>query len=225
MSQWIQWIRDFVKRWFINLVDGLDTLDLSNRKIIMEKVSKIPTSTKELELFKDVWNDLSNSAEVKKKVNDVLDKIEDCDESTQIYFNQWFKEFMLSISHLDDKTREEILKPCGIGCAKALMLNKFKEVKNKSKNLESFIKNINEVMGEGELFTYVNENLIRVVYPKCFCPLVDNNFVSSSNLCNCSKEWLHTNFSAALEKAVEIEQVVTVLSGGKECRFNINITQ
>lgn len=161
-------------------------------------MSKIPASTKELGLFKVIWHDLSNSAEIKKKVNDILDKIEDCDEPTQVYFIQWFK---------------------------ALMLNKFKEVKNKSKNLESFIKTINEVMREGELFTYVNDNLIRVVYPNFFCPLVDNKFISSPNLCNNSKEWLHTNLSAVLEKAVEIEQVDTILSGGKECRFNVNITQ
>ena len=61
-----------------------------------------------------------------------------------------------------------------------------------------------------------------VGYPRCLCPQVDAGFVDSPAHCECSRQSILYVMEELLPgKDIRVEELETVLSGGRECRFRI----
>ena len=64
-----------------------------------------------------------------------------------------------------------------------------------------------------------------VVYPQCYCEQIKGLPPGSvpDAYCHCSVGWIRELFEQATGRAVKVERVKTVLSGGGECRFRVTL--
>ena len=81
-----------------------------------------------------------------------------------------------------------------------------------------------EIRTFGVFFADVIEpgRVYEVGYPRCLCPQVDAGFVDSAAHCECSRQSILYVLEELLPgKDIRVEELETVLSGGRECRFRI----
>jgi hypothetical protein len=65
---------------------------------------------------------------------------------------------------------------------------------------------------------------VELTYQHCACDLVQNGYVNTPLLCECSRQSLLYNWEAVFgEGKVEVELLQSILGGGDCCRFAIRI--
>ena len=68
-------------------------------------------------------------------------------------------------------------------------------------------------------------DVVKVTYPRCFCPLVsDFKEPLSASYCFCSAGWLKEVYETVSGKPVTVEIVETVKRGAQRCRFNVKLS-
>ena len=88
--------------------------------------------------------------------------------------------------------------------------------------LDGWLTKMREWIGEENVRH--EENVIKLTYNKCYCPIVQNSQPGAfKNFCDCSRGWLKENFEAVLEKQVGVELEDSIMRGGNQCKFTIYI--
>jgi hypothetical protein len=144
----------------------------------------------------------------------------DLDKDFKIFLKHWFSGFMQGIKELDGDQLLKILEMTGRACFKIHSSGSFWEIWEATRDIDSFLSKINEFHGE-EIYRRI-DNKIFVTYPRCRCPLVNYDIVTSSVICNCFN-WLGENFETILKEPVKVYTKNTILKGAKKCQFIIFI--
>jgi len=158
------------------------------------------------------------SNQVKKITREEKDP--ELDRDFKIFLKHWFLGFLQGIKELDDEKLLKILEMTGRACVKIHSSGSFWEIWEATRNIDDFLSKINEFHGE-EIYRRV-DNKIFVSFPRCRCPLVKYDIVTSSVICNCFN-WLGENFETILKKPVKVFTKETILKGAESCQFIIFI--
>ena len=130
--------------------------------------------------------------------------------------------FMMGVESLDEDSRRKVLTECGKACARSYTIQVFREVMEKSADLDSFLRNLSQ---RGSVSTYerITADTIRVVYKECGCDLVRLGLVKSPTLCACSAADLCENLEQALGDPVRVKMESSILQGASHCEFTVTL--
>lgn len=136
------------------------------------------------------------------------------------FLHNWISNLMKSMErHLEKKLRTDLLEDCGRACAKR---HAQKEALKFKGDLEGWMSTMKKWVG-GENVQR-EKSSVRVVYSKCYCPLVQGaSPFMSETYCNCSRGWLKEVFETVMEKPIAVKLEDSIMKGGKQCRFIISI--
>jgi predicted hydrocarbon binding protein len=136
----------------------------------------------------------------------------------QKFGRDWILSLMkIMDSHLDGETKIKLMEECGRACARR---STKKEALKFRGQLDGWLEKMKKWIGEENIQKI--ENSVRVVYSRCFCPLVQNSPpILSDTYCNCSRGWLKENFETVVGRSVKVKIEDSIMRGGKECRFSI----
>ncbi len=114
-----------------------------------------------------------------------------------------------------------VMKPCGYQCISGNVIKRAKALYEASKNLDDFLRMMNEKrIGGGKL--HIKDEKIIGIYERCYCGLVKAIKDLSPLYCNCSAGWYERLFSSVLGRPVDVKKVRTILDGSAECEFEIS---
>jgi hypothetical protein len=142
-----------------------------------------------------------------------MDEIE---KGLKEFLDFWFAGFMLGIDALDAPSRKSVLHACGKACAQSYTVQVFRDVAQRSADLDSFLRNLSE-RGSGSRYERARPDTIRVTYSSCGCDLVRLGLVRSPELCECSAANLKENFEQSWGAPVSVEVETSILRGGTQC--------
>jgi predicted hydrocarbon binding protein len=132
------------------------------------------------------------------------------------FVHNWISNLMKNMdNHLDEAIKIKLMEECGRACAR----NHTKKDALKFKGqLDGWLAKMKTWVGEENI--QKEGNLVRVVYNKCFCPIIqDSQLILSDTYCNCSRGWLKENFETVLERPVKVKLEDSIMKGGKQCSF------
>lgn len=134
------------------------------------------------------------------------------------FVHDWISNLMKNMdSHLDEETKIKIMEECGRACAKN---HTKKEALKSQGQLDGWLTKMKKWIGEENV--QKEKNLVRVIYSKCYCPILqDSQPILSNTYCHCSRGWLKENFETVLERPVKVKLEDSIMRGGKQCRFSI----
>ena len=138
----------------------------------------------------------------------------------QKFLHDWLSILMKNMdAQLDEDSKIKVLEECGRVCAQKH--TKAEALKSKG-DLDGWLNMMKKWVGSNNV--QKEGNSVRVVYSKCFCPLVGGlEPLLSKTFCNCSRGWLKENFETVVGKAVDVRLEDSIMRGGKECRFTVLI--
>jgi len=140
-------------------------------------------------------------------------------------FNQTFFNTLESgIEKLPQSEREELYRPCAVGCVQNYVL---KEQQRQFAECGGDLDLQYEKYGRSEFFfadIIERGRVYEIGYPRCLCPAVDAGLASAPVHCECSRQSILYVLNTLLpEKKIQVEQIRTVLSGAQECRFRVTV--
>jgi hypothetical protein len=161
--------------------------------------------------------------ETKKKL---LDQCVSCQKiSTDTDMAQCVKEVMIQFDQVvpDKKKRDAVMEKLGNSCFHNFFAKIAEDVKKRSNGIEEIIQNINIASG-GEHFKLI-KNKIHATFNQCLCQVGVKETVEpiSKTYCSCSLGWMKSLFNLLLEQNFSVELIESVVSGGENCRFLINL--
>jgi predicted hydrocarbon binding protein len=114
-----------------------------------------------------------------------------------------------------------VMKPCSYHCISDSTIARAKTLCAKSKNLEDFLRLLNERrIGGGRL--HIKDGKIIGIYEQCYCGLARSTKNLSPLYCNCSAGWYERLFSSVFKKPIKVKIVQTILDGSDICVFEIS---
>ena len=149
-------------------------------------------------------------------------KLLEWDNKFKVFLKEWFSGLIEGMEKINDETWPKVLEMTGRACARVHSGELFRKTWESTKNVDKFIIEINEAMGE-EIYKKLDNSTLSASYSKCKCPLVRYNLIDSPLLCECSPNWLMENFETILGKPVSVKTEKTILRGAKNCYFIISM--
>lgn len=140
----------------------------------------------------------------------------DCEEAS--FLKYWFAGFIKGLENVDEKSREMVLRACGVAFAQSYTEEVFREAKRDSVDLKSFLAQLARKFPEAS-YECDDEHTISVRYHESACDLVKNGWVKAPLLCKCSASNLQQNFQESLGRPVQVKLVSSILGGAEECVF------
>ncbi len=138
---------------------------------------------------------------------------------------QCIKEVMIQFDQVvpDKEKRDTVMEQLGNTCFHNFFSKIAEDVKKKSNGIEEIIQNINIASG-GEHFK-LEENKVYATFNQCLCQVGVRKTVEpiSKTYCSCSLGWMKSLFNMLLGNNFTVELLESVVSGGKNCRFVINL--
>ncbi len=136
----------------------------------------------------------------------------------QKFIHDWIKNLMDNMDqHLADKKKINLLEECGRACARG---HAKQEAMKYEGQLDGWLATMEKWIGKGNIRK--ERKVVKVIYDKCFCPLVQTGPpLNSGTYCNCSRGWLKEVFETVIGKKVEVELNESIMGGGKKCRFSV----
>ncbi len=136
------------------------------------------------------------------------------------FSSKWIRNLVDSLDkHLDLEVRVKLMELCGRACARGGASRAAALCRG---NLDRLLYRLEEWIGKGNVQR--EGDLVRVVYPRCFCPMVA---LGPSRLpdtyCFCSLGWMKEMFETVLKRPVEVELHESIKRGGKCCRFTVHL--
>src|SRR5512136_3006732 len=131
-------------------------------------------------------------------------------------FDYWFAGFSRGMETLDELSQRKILHECGKACAQSYTVQKFRQVKQNSADLDTFLLNLSRE-SSGSKYERIGSNTIRATYNNCGCDLVRLGLVKSPALCECSAANLRENLEQSLGKSTSVAVETSILRGGTQC--------
>ena len=134
------------------------------------------------------------------------------------FIHDWISNLMKNMDgHLEEEIKIKLMEECGRACAKRQAKKEALKFKGK---LDEWLIQMKKWIGKENV--QKGENYIRIIYSKCYCPLVqDSQPLLSNTYCNCSRGWLKENFETVVERPVEVKIEDSIMRGGKQCSFSI----
>ncbi|MBN1273966.1 MAG: hypothetical protein JXB26_17015 [Candidatus Aminicenantes bacterium] len=138
----------------------------------------------------------------------------------QKFLHGWLSHLTAAMDeHLEYGKKIALLEDCGRACAGTHVLETALRYKG---NLEGWLIQMRKWVGADNVKK--EGNTVSIVYEKCLCPLVqDLSPLKTKTFCHCSRGWLLENFSAVLDRPVEVDLEESIMMGGKQCRFVVYI--
>ncbi|MFW9942903.1 MAG: hypothetical protein ACFFFT_17845 [Candidatus Thorarchaeota archaeon] len=169
----------------------------------------------------EVGNQLGT--ETKQKV---LDQCKSCQQiSNDKEMAQCVKEIMIKFDQVvpDKEKRENIMEMLGNTCFNNYFGKIAEDIKKKSNGLAELIQNINNLSG-GDHFK-LGDNKIYATLNQCLCQVgvKETEEPISKTYCSCSLGWMKSLFKTVLDKSFTVELLESIVSGGTNCRFVINL--
>ncbi len=136
------------------------------------------------------------------------------------YARHWVKDLIdQADAQLTEPQRQALLEARGRSCAKADAARRAAPFKGR---LDDFVADLQSQMGKDAVRR--EGDVVRVTYPRCFCPLVsDFHEPLSASYCFCSAGWLKEVYETVTGRPATVEIVETVKRGGERCRFNVKL--
>jgi len=140
------------------------------------------------------------------------------------FLDYWFDGFNKSIEQLDNEARENIFRECGKACSDSYTKQIYLDEYNSAKSLNDFLDRLKNRFPEVS-FKVIKENeTIELTYNFCACDLVNDGYISSPLMCECSRQSLLYNWSSIFgEGNIEVELLQSILEGKPCCKFLISI--
>jgi hypothetical protein len=148
-----------------------------------------------------------------------MDEIE---KGLKEFMDYWFAGFIRGIEALDKPAQKMIFHECGKACAQSYTVQKFREAKKISTDLDSFLRNLSP-SGSGSKYERVANNTIKATYFSCGCDLVRLGLVKSPTLCECSAANLQENLEQSLGVPVSAVIETSILRGGTSCVLTVTL--
>ena len=146
----------------------------------------------------------------------------DLEEIPKKFLAGWLETLLESINkNLDEEQRKIILQETGDYCAQANASALFHQIKTQSNDIKELIKILNDRL-KGTKWELTDKNKLKVVYEKCYCPIINSGMHNSSVQCDCSIGWLKKNLEILFNKDVDVELKESILRGKKQCVFEIS---
>lgn len=140
----------------------------------------------------------------------------------EMFFRQWLQGFENGLDAMDAEARSCLLRQCARKCADTGVLQAYKELhKAVQGDRNAFYTKMGELGGvHGEVI--VPDREYNVYFPKCSCDLHTAGGVNTPMLCECSRQSvIYVGENIWKGESFRVEQVETILSGAKECKFRI----
>jgi len=148
-----------------------------------------------------------------------MDEIE---KGLKEFLDYWFAGCMRGIEMLDEPSQRKVLHACGKACADSYTAQVFRQVKQNSPDLDSFLQNLSR-RGSGSRYERMGPNTIRATYNQCGCDLVRLGLVKSPILCECSAANLRENLQQALGISTSVAVESSILRGGTHCVLIVSL--
>ena len=140
----------------------------------------------------------------------------------EIFFRQWLQGFENGLDAMDAEAQSCLLRQCARKCADTGVLQAYKELhKAVQGDRNAFYTKMGELGGvHGEVI--VPDREYNVYFPKCSCDLHTAGGVNTPKLCECSRQSvIYVGENIWKGESFRVEQVETILSGARECKFRI----
>jgi len=142
-----------------------------------------------------------------------MDEIE---KGLREFLDYWFAGFVRGIDSLDEPSQRKVLSECGKACAQSYTVQVFRDVKQNSVDIDSFLQNLSR-RGSGSTYERIGSNMIKATYSQCGCDLVRLGLVKSPTLCECSAANLRENLQQSLGVSASVTVESSILRGGTHC--------
>jgi hypothetical protein len=142
-----------------------------------------------------------------------------CDEKAA-FARVWITRFMESLdAHVEEPRRLALMEARGRSCARGGAIKLAEAAKG---SVDKLLSGLAGHLGpEG---ARREGNVVSIVYPTCFCPLVsDVKEGLSPTYCQCSLGWLKEMFETVSGGPVRVDAVETVKRGGRTCHFRVTL--
>ena len=142
------------------------------------------------------------------------------------FLKYWFEGFERSMQEIDDEARNNIFKECGKSCSDSYTKQIYIDEYNSSQTFDEFLARLKIRFPEIGFRVIRDNEEIELTYNFCACNLVENGYIKTPLLCECSRQSLLYNWGTVFGRdkiAVDLQQ--SILDGYSICRFLINIKQ
>lgn len=140
------------------------------------------------------------------------------------FFRQWLQGFENGLEAMDSEARSCLLGQCARKCADTGVLQAYKQLHKAVQGDRNAFYTRMEELGDARGEIVVTDREYHVYFPKCSCDLHTTGGVNTPKLCECSRQSiLYVGQAIWKGESFRVEQVETILSGAKECKFKIII--
>lgn len=140
----------------------------------------------------------------------------------QQFFCQWFKGFESGLEEMDADSRSRLLKHCAHRCADTGVLQSHLALRQEvCGDRDAFYSRLSETgRVRGEIVIPNREYII--CFPECACDIHTAGGVNTPGLCECSRQSiLYVAECVWPGERLRVEQLETILSGSRQCRFRL----
>lgn len=136
------------------------------------------------------------------------------------FTQRWVKNLIDSMdAHLNEEAKIRVMEACGRACARGGAIRAAKACQG---DLDKMLSTLKRWVGKENVRK--DEDVVYVVYTKCFCHLVaDGPPRLADTYCYCSHGWLKEMFETVVGKPVNVDLTESIKRGGQSCRFAIQL--
>ncbi len=134
----------------------------------------------------------------------------------------WIRNVVTSLQgETDEETCRRVLEPCGRRCFATSLGKKARAMWEASPTARAFLEHLQKASPH---VTIVGKE-IHVVYLECYCRQVSAVPVGEvpHAYCHCSVGWVKELFLQATGRDVDVVALTTIIRGGTECRFRVDL--
>ncbi len=134
------------------------------------------------------------------------------------FTQRWVKNLIDGMdAHLNEETKITLMESCGRACARGGPIRSAEACRE---DLSKLLSTLESWIGKGNV--QQNDNLVDVVYTKCFCHLVaDGPSRLPNTYCYCSQGWLKEMFETVVGRPVDVHLTESIKRGDQQCSFTI----
>ena len=136
----------------------------------------------------------------------------------------WFAGLVEGLETIDGQARDAVLCACGQACARSYTGQVFRAAWQASDGMASFLAQLAVEFPEAA-YKELDANTIEVRYAHCACDLVQNGWINSPVLCQCSAHNLRVNFEQAIGKPAAVTLQSSILDGAANCVFRVMLEE
>jgi predicted hydrocarbon binding protein len=148
--------------------------------------------------------------------------VSDREQRLKKHLHAWLEAMFSGLEQqTDEKTRTSMLESCGRVCARhGGAVTKARAIKDNGKKIDELLNDLSRATSG--LFEWRREDdMMQLVYRKCFCPLRSAELVKSPTFCGCSCGWIKEVFETASGEPVRVECQQAIGRGDPVCKFMI----